>query len=94
MNQETHIDKPRERTANRTRESGKACPRPWEIEQYIYKEEPRDDQRSSHSDPRLELALQSHGQHPDSDFIPHDEESDHEALHPGFRYRHHVRPLC
>jgi hypothetical protein len=39
-------------------------PRPWDIQQYIY-EKPKDDQRSSHSDPRLE----SHGQHQiDSDF--------------------------
>ena len=32
------------------------------------------------SHPRLE----SHGQHPDSDFIPSDEDGDHEALHPAF----------
>ncbi len=62
-------------TANSTEKSG---PRPWEIEQYIYKE-PRDDQRSSHDDPRLEFALQSLSQHPD-DFIPSDD--DPQSLHP------------
>ncbi len=66
------------------KKAGTAGLRPWEIDKYIYKEEPRDDQRSSHGDPRLEFALQSHGQHPDSDFIPSD--SDHEALHPAFGF--------
>ncbi len=67
-------------TANSTKKLGKAGPRPWEIEQYIYQEEPRDDQRSSHDDPRLEFALQIHGQHPDGDFIPSD--GDPQSLHP------------
>ncbi len=67
-------------TAHSTEKSGKAGPRPWEIEQYIYKE-PRDDQRSSHGDPRLEFALQSLSLHPD-DFIPFDDDSDHGSGYP------------
>ncbi len=73
MDQETHIDKLQEQTANRTKKSEKAGPKPWELDKYIYKEEPRDDDRSSHSDPRLELGLQSHGQYPDSDSISSDD---------------------
>ncbi len=64
-------------TANSTKKLGKAGPRPWEIEQYIYQEEPRDDQRSSHDDPRLEcLSL-----HQD-DFIPFDDDGDHGSGYP------------
>ncbi len=77
-------DQPQEgRTAKPTAKAGQ---RPWEISQYIYPEEPENAKRSSHSDPRLEFALQSHGQHQDSDFIPHDEESDHQSLHPAFGF--------
>ncbi len=76
-------DKSREGTSNST---AKAGPRTWELSQYIYPEEPENAKRSSHGDPRLESTLQSHGQHPDSDFIPSDEESDHEALHPAFGF--------
>ncbi len=81
MERKLRIDKSREGTAKPT---GKSGPRTWELEQYIYPEEPEDAKRSSHGDPRLEFALQS--QHPDSDFIPHDEENDHEALHPAFGF--------
>jgi hypothetical protein len=52
----------------------KGGPSSWNIEQYIYKEEPRDDRESWHSDPRLELAQQSHDQQQGRDFIPSDEE--------------------
>ncbi len=83
MERKLRIDKLREGTAKPT---GKSGPRTWELEQYIYPEEPEDAKGSSHGDPRLEFALQSHGQHPDSDFIPSDEESDHEALHPAFGF--------
>ncbi len=72
-------DKSQERKSNST---AKAGPKPWELAKYIYPEEPENAKRSSHDDPRLEFALQSHGQHPDSTFTSHDEESDHEALHP------------
>jgi hypothetical protein len=41
----------------------------WEIEQYIY-QEPIDEKRPSHGDPRLEPAQQSHGQHQD---LPYDD---------------------
>ncbi len=51
----------------------KVSPRPWEIESYIYKEEPEDAKRSSHDDPRLELALQRLSLHQD-DFIPSDDD--------------------
>jgi hypothetical protein len=76
-------EKPPERTSKST---GKAGPRTWEREQYIYKKEPKDD--TSHGDPRLEFALQnlSLHQHLDSDVIPSDEESDHESLHPAFGF--------
>ncbi len=63
-------------STEKSQKSAKAGPRPWEIEQYIYQEEPRDDQRSSHDDPRLEFALQSLSLHQD-DFIPFDDDSDH-----------------
>ncbi len=52
-------------TENSTEKVGKAGkvrevgPRPWEIELYTYKEEPRDGHGSSHDDPRLESSLQS-----------------------------------
>ncbi len=58
-------------TANSTEKVEKAGkverkgPRPWEIELYIYKEEPRDGHGSSHDDPRLESALQSLSLHQD-----------------------------
>ncbi len=71
-------------TANSTEKVGKAGkvgPRPWEIELYIYKEEPRDGHGSSHDDPRLESALQSLSLHQD-DFIPSDD--DHGSGHPAF----------
>ncbi len=58
---------------------GKVGPKPWEIESYIYKEEPEDAKRSSHGDPRLESALQSLSLHQD-DFIPSDD--DHGSGHP------------
>jgi hypothetical protein len=64
-------ERQQERTAKPT---GQAGPRPWEIGPYIYQEEPREEKRSSHSDPRLELAQQSHDQQQDSNCIPSDEE--------------------
>ena len=70
MDQIHHRDKPLERTAKLT---AKAGPKPWDIKQYTY-QEPIDDQRPLHGDPRLEVAPQSHGQHQtDSDFIPSDD---------------------
>ncbi len=66
-------------TAHSTEKSAKAAPRPWEIEQYIYQEEPRDDQRSSHDDPRLEFAPPSSNRHPDGD-----SDGDPQSLHPAF----------
>jgi hypothetical protein len=79
MEQRHQTERQQERTAKPT---GKAGPRPWEIEQYIYQEEPREEKRSSHCDPRLELALQSHSQHQDSDIIPPDD--DYGYSHPAF----------
>ncbi len=73
-----HRDKQQEGTAKPT---GKSGPKSWEVDKYIYNE-PRDDKGSSHCDPRLELALQSHGQHQDSDSIPYD--GDHGYIHPAF----------
>jgi hypothetical protein len=75
-----HTEKPQEGTSKST---AKAGPKSWETSQYIYQEEPRD---APHDDPSLESALQrlSLHQHPDSDFLPSDEDSDHEALHPAF----------
>jgi hypothetical protein len=64
-------DKQLEGTAKPTGNAGKASPRPWEIEQYIYKEEPREEKWSLHSDPRLELARH---QHQESDFTPSDDD--------------------
>jgi hypothetical protein len=58
----------------------KASPPPWEMGKYIYQESSTDDGRPSHSDPRLELALQSHDLHQerfDSDFIPSDDDSEY-----------------
>ncbi len=66
-------------TANSTGKSGKSGPKPWELQQYILKEDTIDDKRLSHSDPRLELALQTHGQHPD-DFIPSDGDPEFSTL--------------
>jgi hypothetical protein len=61
------------------RKAGTAAPRPWEFKQYIY-QEPRDDPRSSHNDPRLESAQHMHrlqlDEH-DNDFIPSDDDGDH-----------------
>ena len=70
MDQIHQRDKPLERTAKLT---AKAGPKPWDIKQYTY-EEPKDDQKPSHCDPRLEVAPQSHDPHQtDSDFIPSDD---------------------
>ena len=78
MDQIHQRDKPLERTAKLT---AKAGPKPWDIKQYTY-EEPIDDQRPSHCDPRLEVAPQSHDPHQtDSDFIPSD---DYGYGHPAF----------
>jgi hypothetical protein len=75
MDQIHLLDKPLKRTAKPTARAG---PRSWETKQYIY-EKPKDDWRSSHSDPRLEL--EQH-QHQDSDFIPSD--ADHGYGLPAF----------
>jgi hypothetical protein len=81
MERTPHRDKQQEGTAKPTGKAGKAGPRPWEMGPYIYNE-PIDDSRSSHCDPRLELAQQSHGQHQDSELIPSD--GDPEYIHPAF----------
>ncbi len=79
MDQIHHRDKPLEKTAKLT---AKAGPKPWDIKQYTY-QEPIDDQRPLHGDPRLEVAPQSHGPHQeqfDSDFSSSD--ADHEYGYP------------
>jgi hypothetical protein len=79
------ISRSKDVTADLTVKAGKARkagPKPWEMEKYIFKEEPIDEKRSSHCDPRLELVQQIHGQHQDSDFIPYD--GDHGYGHPAF----------
>ena len=79
------ISRSKDVTADLTVKAGKARkagPKPWEMEKYIFKEEPIDEKRSSHCDPRLELVQQIHGQHQDSDFIPYD--GDHGYGHPVF----------
>jgi hypothetical protein len=75
-------DQQLEGTTKPTEKAGKAGPRPWEIKRYIYQEEPRDEKGSSHSDPRLELARQSHDLRQDSHVIPHD--GGPEQIHPAF----------
>ena len=78
MDQISQRDKPLERTAKLTAKTG---PKPWDIKQYTC-QEPIDDQRPSHCDPRLEVAPQSHDPHQtDSDFIPSD---DYGYGHPAF----------
>jgi hypothetical protein len=62
-----HTEKQQEGT---TKPTGKAGPRTWEREQYIYKKEPKDD--TSHGDPRLE-SLSQH----QNDFIPFDDDGNH-----------------
>ncbi len=69
-------------TENSTGKAGKVerkGPRPWDLQSYTYKEEPRDGHGSSHDDPRLESALQRLSLHQD-DFIPSDD--DHGSGHP------------
>jgi hypothetical protein len=82
MDRRHHIERQQEGTAKPTGNARKAGPRPWEMEKYIYQEEPRDEKGSSHSDPRLELAQQNHSLHQDSHVIPHD--GDPEQIHPAF----------
>jgi hypothetical protein len=65
------------------RKAGTAGPRPWEIESYIHKKDPKDDNRSSHGDPRLEFAVQGHGQHQD-DFTSSNDDVDHGSGYPAF----------
>ena len=77
MEQRSRIEKQPEGTAKPTRKAGKLCLEPW-YRQYTY-QEPTDNQRELHGNPRSE---QSHGQHPDSNFTPSDEESDYQSLHP------------
>jgi hypothetical protein len=67
-----HTDQQPEKTANPAKKATTRGPRPWEIKDYIYQGSSTDDGRSSHSDPRLELAQQSYSQHQeqfDSGFI-------------------------
>jgi hypothetical protein len=79
MDRRHHTDQQLEGTAKPTGNAKKAGPQPWELERYIYQESSTDDGRSSHSDPRLELARR---QQQDSAFIPSD--GDHEYGYPGF----------
>jgi hypothetical protein len=79
MDQRLQKDQQQEVTAKPTGKAKKAGPNSWELEQYIYKESSTDDGRSSHSDPRLELAQH---QHRDSNFIPSD--GDHGYGYPVF----------
>jgi hypothetical protein len=69
MERRLQRDQQLEGTAKPTEDAKKVDPRPWELEKYIYQESLTDDGRSSHSDPRLELALRLHQE---SDFIPSD----------------------
>jgi hypothetical protein len=82
MDRRLQRDQQLEGTAKPTEKAKKAGPPPWELKQYIYQESSTDDGRSSHSDPRLELAQQSHGQHQDSGVIPSD--ADHGYGYPAF----------
>jgi hypothetical protein len=75
MDRKSSIDKLPEGTANPTRKSGKSGPRSWEIEQYRY-QEPTDNNRSLHSDPRLEMQRLQLDEH-DNNFIPSDDDGDH-----------------
>jgi hypothetical protein len=78
MDRITHIeDQQPEKTANPAKKATTRTPRPWERKQYIYQESSTDDGRSSHCDPRLELAQRLHQ---DSGIIPSDDDS--ESLHP------------
>ncbi len=70
MDQIPQRDKPQE--GRMSKPTAQAGPRRWELEQYIYQEEPRDDNRSSHRDPRLE-SLSQH----QNDFIPFDDDGNH-----------------
>jgi hypothetical protein len=65
------------------RKAGTAAPKKWELESYKYTKEQKDDNRSSHGDPRLEFAVQIHGQHQD-DFTSSDDDGDHGYGSPGF----------
>ncbi len=61
------------RSEKTTRLTGKTGLPPW-YQQYRFQEEPTDNQRPLHGDPR--------DKH-DNDFIPSDDDSDHEYGHPG-----------
>jgi hypothetical protein len=82
MDRRHQTDRQQEGTAKPTGNARNAGPRPWELEKYIYKESSTDDERSSYSDPRLELARHTHDLHQDRDFIPHD--GDPEQIHTAF----------
>jgi hypothetical protein len=77
MEQRSRIEKQPEGTAKPTRKAGKAGLGPWHYSQYKYQEQ-TDNQRVLYGDPREKC----HGQHPDSNFTPSDEESDYQSLHP------------
>ncbi len=70
MEQRSRIDKQQEGTVKPTGKARKSGSRPWEIGQYIY-QEPKDDQRPSHGDPRLELERPQLDEH-DNDFSDDD----------------------
>jgi len=76
MEQRSRIEKQPEGTAKPTRKAGKAGLGPWHYSQYKYQEQ-TDNQRVLYGDPREKC----HGQHPDSNFTPSDEESDYQSLH-------------
>jgi hypothetical protein len=77
MDRRHQTDQQLEGTAKPTGNAENAGPRPWEMEKYIYKEEPSEEKRSLHSDPRLELAQR---QHQESDFIPSDDDDGYGPL--------------
>jgi hypothetical protein len=70
---ELRSNKPLEETKKPTEKPRKSSPPKWQLEKYIFKE-PIDDKMSSHCDPRQEYVEQTHGQHPDNDFIPYDDD--------------------
>ena len=79
---ELRSNKPLEGTAKPTEKArNSSFSKKLLVEKYIYQEQ-TDDQRELHGDPRLALAQHIHDQHQGSDFIPSDEDSDHQSLHP------------
>jgi hypothetical protein len=84
MERTPRIDKQQEGTAKPTEKSRNSnFSRKLLLEKYTWHES-TDDQRELHGNPRSELTLQNLSLHQDSDFIPHDEDSDPESLHPAY----------